>query len=133
MVQPPHCPCLQFNHSFPRQGAPDAEQIILDLTRLDVQKLSTADATSCPLVLRLETISAKGLEEGHTLQVRPGGLCLDPVMQPVDAGGPPQPLGVREGLTLQVPPGSLALLHQPSHWALGEETQPWSCCCGAIG
>ena len=71
--------CLQFNHTFPRQGAPDSEQIILDLTRLDVQKLSAAEGTSYPLVLRLETISAKGLEEGHTLQVRPGSICFDPV------------------------------------------------------
>eukprot|EP00891_Asterochloris_glomerata_P009535 jgi/Astpho2/9535/fgenesh1_pg.00146_%23_2_t len=64
-------PCMYdkgFNHTFPRQGAPDAEQIILDLARLDVQKLSVAEGNSYPLVLRLETISAKGLEEGHTLQ-----------------------------------------------------------------
>lgn len=60
---------------FPRQGAPDAEQIILDLARLDVQKLSVAEGNSYPLVLRLETISAKGLEEGHTLQVQPRLLC----------------------------------------------------------
>ena len=98
MVWHPRCTaCLQFNHTFPRQGAPDTEQIILDLTRLDVQKLSAAEGTSYPLVLRLETISAKGLEDGHTLQVRPGSLCSDPVTQPVDVRGPSQPLGLRDG------------------------------------
>ncbi|KAK9802813.1 hypothetical protein WJX72_002200, partial [[Myrmecia] bisecta] len=47
---------------------------VLDLSRYDWAELSKANGDTYPLVVRLETITEKGLAEGHTLQeLQPGG------------------------------------------------------------
>lgn len=63
---------LQLGHVFPRPGAPLTEQVIVDLSQ-NPEELSAASGDTYPLIFRLETISDKGLTEGHVLEVKP--LC----------------------------------------------------------
>ena len=60
--------CLQLGHVFPRPGAPLTEQVIIDLTQ-NPEELVAANGDTYPLIFRLETVSEKGLTEGHVLEV----------------------------------------------------------------
>lgn len=60
--------CLQLGHVFPRPGAPLTEQVIIDLAQ-NQEELVAANGDTYPLIFRLETVSEKGLTEGHVLEV----------------------------------------------------------------
>ena len=60
---------LQLGHVYPRPGAPLTEQVIIDLTE-NQQELAAAEGDVYPLIFRLETISDKGLADGHVLEVQ---------------------------------------------------------------
>ena len=53
---------------YPRPGAPLSEQVIIDLSE-NPQELIAAEGDVYPLIFRLETISEKGLADGHVLEV----------------------------------------------------------------
>lgn len=59
---------LQLGHVYPSPGAPLSEQVIIDLSE-NPQELTTAEGDVYPLIFRLETISDKGLADGHVLEV----------------------------------------------------------------
>lgn len=80
-------PLLQLGLRFPggssRSGedggaeatlAEQRAQHAVDLSLYDEAALLRHDKDSFPLVIRLETVTDKGLKEGHTLQVRCAGL-----------------------------------------------------------
>ncbi|KAK9823998.1 hypothetical protein WJX72_006880 [[Myrmecia] bisecta] len=69
--------CIRYEKGlhlkFPPPSA-DVSHAVLDLSRYDWAELSKANGDTYPLVVRLETITEKGLAEGHTLQeLQPGG------------------------------------------------------------
>ena len=59
---------LQLGHIYPKPGAPLTEQIIVDLSQ-NPKELLFAEGDTYPLIFRLETISEKGLTDGHVLEV----------------------------------------------------------------
>ena len=59
---------LQLGHVYPSPGAPLSEQVIIDLSE-NPQELTAAEGDVYPLIFRLETISDKGLADGHVLEV----------------------------------------------------------------
>ena len=59
---------MQLGHVFPRPGAPLTEQVIIDLSQ-NPEELVAANGDTYPLIFRLETVSEKGLTEGHVLEV----------------------------------------------------------------
>lgn len=59
---------LQLGHVYPTPGAPLSEQVIIDLSE-NPQELTAAEGDVYPLIFRLETISDKGLADGHVLEV----------------------------------------------------------------
>lgn len=59
---------VQLGHVYPSPGAPLSEQVIIDLSE-NPQELTTAEGDVYPLIFRLETISDKGLADGHVLEV----------------------------------------------------------------
>lgn len=71
---------LQLGHVYPSPGAPLSEQVIIDLSE-NPQELTTAEGDVYPLIFRLETISDKGLADGHVLEViadaRVSHLCFE--------------------------------------------------------
>lgn len=70
MKYPPAVPAFYvkgLGHVFPRPGAPLTEQVIVDLSQ-NPEELSAATGDTYPLIFRLETISDKGLTEGHVLE-----------------------------------------------------------------
>ncbi|KAK9824223.1 hypothetical protein WJX72_008630 [[Myrmecia] bisecta] len=69
--------CIRYEKGlhlkFPPPSA-DVSHAVLDLSRYDWAELSKANGDTYPLVVRLETITEKGLADGHTLQeLQPGG------------------------------------------------------------
>lgn len=77
---------VQLGHTYPSSGAPLSEQVIIDLSE-NPKELSAADGDVYPLIFRLETISDKGLADGHVLEVLPHNLnysannCFCPILQ----------------------------------------------------
>lgn len=71
---------LQLGHVYPRHGAPLSEQIIIDLSQ-SPQELAAAEGDTYPLIFRLETISEKGLADGHVLEVT--FLCICKLWSPL--------------------------------------------------
>lgn len=59
---------IQLGHVFPRPGAPLTEQVIIDLSQ-NPEELVAANGDTYPLIFRLETVSEKGLTDGHVLEV----------------------------------------------------------------
>ena len=59
---------LQLGHIYPKPGAPLSEQVIIDLSQ-NPEELAAAKGDEYPLIFRLETISEKGLADGHVLEV----------------------------------------------------------------
>ncbi len=59
---------LQLGHIYPKPGAPLSEQVIIDLSQ-NPEELAAAKGDEYPLIFRLETISEKGLADGHILEV----------------------------------------------------------------
>jgi len=59
---------LQLGHIYPKLGAPLSEQVIIDLSQ-NPEELAAAKGDEYPLIFRLETISEKGLADGHVLEV----------------------------------------------------------------
>ena len=59
---------LQCGHVYPSPGAPLSEQVVIDLSE-NPQELLAAEGDVYPLIFRLETISDKGLADGHVLEV----------------------------------------------------------------
>lgn len=59
---------MQLGHTYPNPGAPLSGQVIVDLSE-NPQELTAAEGDVYPLIFRLETISDKGLADGHVLEV----------------------------------------------------------------
>ena len=59
---------LQLGHIYPKPGAPLSEQVVIDLSQ-NPEELAAAKGDEYPLIFRLETISEKGLADGHVLEV----------------------------------------------------------------
>ena len=60
----------QLGLKFPREDAEGAAAHIIDLAKHAEAALAAADGNTYPLIIRLETVTERGLKEGHTLQVR---------------------------------------------------------------
>ena len=62
--------CLQLGLGFPRAGTDAATQAVVDLSLYEETELSAVqDGNRFPLIIRLETVTEKGLSEGHSLSV----------------------------------------------------------------
>ena len=67
-----HCPfdsCwawVQLGKAYPPPGAAAA---VIDLDRYDERQLMSQSSGAYPLIVRMETVTEKGLAEGHSLQV----------------------------------------------------------------
>ena len=73
---------LQLGLQFPAAGAAGAMQHMIDLARHPEATLllagGGAGGNTHPLIIRLETITERGLQEGHTLEVPRPHLPLNP-------------------------------------------------------
>ncbi|KAL3141998.1 hypothetical protein ABBQ32_004641 [Trebouxia sp. C0010 RCD-2024] len=70
MKYPPALPATYpkgLGHTYPNPGAPLSGQVIVDLSE-NPQELTAAEGDVYPLIFRLETISDKGLADGHVLE-----------------------------------------------------------------
>lgn len=65
---------VQLGHVYPRPGSPLSEQVIIDLSQ-NADELAAAKGDEYPLIFRLETISEKGLLDGHVLEVLHVSMC----------------------------------------------------------
>ena len=65
-------PCSQLGLKFPKPGAEVAHQHVVDLGQHDEAALMAAEGNTFPLIIRLETVTERGLKEGHSLQVSTG-------------------------------------------------------------
>lgn len=72
---PPLPTTLQLGLKFPDEGASEELRVAhaLDLSLYEEAALLRHDKDTFPLVIRLETVTDKGLKDGHTLQVGRGG------------------------------------------------------------
>lgn len=61
---------MQLGLVYPKDGA--AAQAIIDLSQYSASELlGVQEGVQYPLVIRLETVTEKGLSEGHSLSVPP--------------------------------------------------------------
>ncbi|KAA6426504.1 MAG: hypothetical protein FRX49_03614 [Trebouxia sp. A1-2] len=70
MKYPPALPGFYgkgLGHIYPKPGAPLSEQVVIDLSQ-NPEELAAAKGDEYPLIFRLETISEKGLADGHVLE-----------------------------------------------------------------
>ena len=62
--------CMQLGLAFPKAGTDAATQAVVDLSLYEESELSAVqDGNRFPLIIRLETVTEKGLSEGHSLSV----------------------------------------------------------------
>ena len=57
---------VQLGKAYPPPGVAAA---VIDLDRYDERQLMSQSSGAYPLVVRMETVTEKGLVEGHSLQV----------------------------------------------------------------
>lgn len=57
---------MQLGKAYPPPGAAAA---VIDLDRYDERQLMSQSSGAYPLTVRMETVTEKGLAEGHSLQV----------------------------------------------------------------
>ncbi len=57
----------QLGKAYPPAGATAA---VVELDRYDERQLLAPEGGAFPLIVRMETVTEKGLADGHTLQVR---------------------------------------------------------------
>ena len=61
---------MQLGLAFPKAGTDAATQAVIDLSLYEESELSAVqDGNRFPLIIRLETVTEKGLSEGHSLSV----------------------------------------------------------------
>ena len=80
---------MQLGKAYPPPGAAAA---VIDLDRYDERQLMSQSSGAYPLIVRMETVTEKGLAEGHSLQV----MSLT-VLSSSGHCGWPKPAGVRGG------------------------------------
>ena len=59
---------MQLGKAYPPPGTAAA---VIDLDRYDERQLMAQSSGAYPLIVRMETVTEKGLAEGHSLQVAP--------------------------------------------------------------